>query len=166
MRIEREVDRGVQGFLHRVAEHLGAAPEDEKREILRDLESHIHEALRSRVSEREPTLADLQGVLAEMDPPESYGESAEVERPASPASPGRRATGIAALCISLGSLVVAGLLFPLTGGGLVLWIPVFLFLAGQIAALALGIVAWSCPFGKAAVITSGGLIVLLVLFTA
>ena len=163
MNTETEVERGVQDFLDRVADYLGATPEDEKREILRDLASHIHEALKSRVPGREPTVEDLQGVLAEMDPPESYGESAEVERPG---SPGRRATGIAALCISLGSLVVAGLLFALTGGHLVLWIPVFLFLAGQITALVLGVVAWSCPFGKAAVVTSAALIVLLLLSAA
>jgi len=167
---ETELQRRVQDFLDRVAAHLGPAPDDEKRELLSDLESHIHEALESRLSGRKAAPEDLQAVLAEMDPPESYGEPAEGQRPA---GSGKRTLGLTALCISLGSLLVAMLLAalvyilvsPRTSGLLEMmtWIPAFLFFAGQITALVLGILSWSSPFGKAAVITSSALIALTVL---
>ncbi|HUW56376.1 MAG TPA: hypothetical protein VMZ92_07045 [Planctomycetota bacterium] len=157
MNTETHVERGVRDFLDRVAEHLGAVPEDEKREILTDLASHIHEALASRVSEREPTLADLEQVLAEMDPPESYAPQGDVE---GAAGSDRRTIGIAALCTSLGSLLAAGLLAVLADTRL----PFFLLVVGQVAALGLGILSRSSPFGKAAIITSSALLVLSVLF--
>jgi hypothetical protein len=174
--LDTELQRKVQDFLDRVAAHLGAMPDDEKRELLADLESHIHEALEARLSGRTPTLQDLDAVLAEMDPPESYGEPVAADKPAVPgdqtATSARTGLGIVALCISLGSLVVAMLLATLAyilalgTGGLLAWIPVFLFLAGQLTALVLGILSWSSPFGKAAVITSSALMVLTLLFAS
>jgi hypothetical protein len=57
-----------------VAAHITGAPADEKEEILRNVESHIYEALNERAGEH-PTAADAEAVLAEMDPPESYADT-------------------------------------------------------------------------------------------
>ena len=97
-----------------------------------------------------------------MDPPESYCQATIANKGLQWLE--SKKPGTIALGISLGSLVPAGLLFLLTGNGLALWIPYFLFLAGQIAGLVLGALAWKNPLGKAAVITSALLIVLSVLF--
>ncbi len=74
MSAKQEVRDTVHRFLDRVADHLRAIPPDDKRDILKDLESHIYEKLGKRVEDREPTPADVSAVLAEMDPPESYGQ--------------------------------------------------------------------------------------------
>ena len=69
------ITQGIADFLNRVGQHLGHKTDEEKMEILTDLESHIHEALSARAQGRQSTLEDLQAVLNEMDPPESYGPS-------------------------------------------------------------------------------------------
>jgi hypothetical protein len=95
-----------------------------------------------------------------MDSPESYRHSsAGAETP----DQSRRTIGIVALCICLGSFLLASLLGVLTANDISLWIPYLLFIAGQITALLLGIISWSDPFGKAAAVTSPLLIVLSVL---
>jgi len=60
----------IDRFLGRVEAHLVDRPEDEGEELVSDLEAHIHDALARRESD---SLADVEAVLAEMDPPESYG---------------------------------------------------------------------------------------------
>jgi len=157
MNTDPTIAQGIANFLDRVAEHLVSKTPAQRREILADLESHIYEALASRAAGRQPAADVLKAVLAEMDPPESYGQSSQANQPSLSS---KRIIGIIALCTCLGSLVVAGLLGMLTWHGLAIWIPCFLFLAGQITALVLGIISWSDPFGKAAAITSGVLIAL------
>jgi len=60
----------IDRFLGRVEAHLTDRPEEERDELIDDLEAHIHDALARRESD---TLADVVAVLAEMDPPKSYG---------------------------------------------------------------------------------------------
>lgn len=67
-----EIRAGIRGYLDAVDAHLATQSAEEKRDLLANLESHIHEALDARV-DGEPTRADLDAVLAEMDLPESYG---------------------------------------------------------------------------------------------
>jgi hypothetical protein len=69
-----ELTKRVTAHLDEIRKHLGKLPADERQEILQSIESHIYDALESR-SEGKPTPALLDAVLAEMDPPESYGES-------------------------------------------------------------------------------------------
>ncbi len=163
MTTDPEIRQAVDEFLERVNSHLADQTPQQEREILADLEAHIHEALASRAQDRQPTLDDVQAVLAEMDPPESYGQSSQAKQAS--LSP-KRIIGIIALCTCLGSLALAGLLGLLMGHVLATSIPYFLFLAGQIAALVLGIIARTDPFGKAAIITSCVLIALSILFTS
>lgn len=72
MNSDATISQAVGRFLNRVGEHLAHRRAEEKREILSDLESHIYEALQSRTQDRQPSLEDIQSVLAEMDPPETY----------------------------------------------------------------------------------------------
>ena len=160
MTTDSAIRQAVDEFLQGVNSHLADQTANQKHEILADLEAHIYEALASRVANRQPTVDDLQGVLAEMDPPESYGQLSQAKHAS------KITMGMVALAISLGTLVLAGFIGVLTADFLKIWIPYFLFLGGQIAALVLGIIARRDPFGKAAIITSCMLIALSILFTS
>ena len=150
MRMSEQVRAKVKTYLDDVAAHLGDMSEQERRGLLRQLESHVHEALQARAGDTEADVPDLEAVLSEMDPPESYGQ------------PKKRgiwglSQGKWALLISIGGLVVASILVGLIGGRMVGWIPFFLFLGTQTAAFVLGVLSWRDPFGKAAVFTSAAL---------
>jgi len=73
MNLPKELTKQMKVHLNEVRKYLGNLPADERQEILQSIESHIYDALQSR-SNGEPTAALLDAVLAEMDPPESYGE--------------------------------------------------------------------------------------------
>jgi len=66
-----EIRDEINTYLDQVRAHLGRLPQEEVRDIVENLENHIHELLRQRAHDQ-PTLSDLRAVLAEMDPPESY----------------------------------------------------------------------------------------------
>ncbi len=72
MNTSDEIRDEINTYLDQVRAHLGRLPQEEVRDIAGNLENHIHELLRQRAHDQ-PTLADLQAALAEMDPPESYG---------------------------------------------------------------------------------------------
>ena len=159
MKSDEQACARVQSYLEEVAAHLERMPEREQQDLLRQLESHIHEALQARTGGKDAQASDVEAVLSEMDPPESYGTVRDGRL-------GGLRRGEWALLISLGSLVVAGLLVLLAGGRMAAWIPFFLFLGGQIAAFVIGIQSWRQSCGKAAVFTSGALSILAVLFCA
>jgi len=159
MNSDEQVCVRVQSYLKEVAAHLEGMPEREQQDLLRQLESHIHEALQARTGGKDAQASDVEAVLLEMDPPESYGTVRDGRL-------GRLRRGEWALLISLGSLVVAGLLVLLSGGRMAVWIPVFLFLGSQVAAFVIGILSWRESCGKAAVFTSGALSILAVLCCA
>jgi len=73
MNLSTELTKQLNAHLDEVRKHLGTLPADERQEILQSIESHIYDALENR-SDGEPTPALLDAVIAEMDPPESYGE--------------------------------------------------------------------------------------------
>ncbi len=73
MNLSTELTKQVTAHLDEVRKYLWALPADERQEILQSIESHIYDALETR-SDGEPTPALLDAVIAEMDPPESYGE--------------------------------------------------------------------------------------------
>jgi len=74
MEAKREIDKAVGQYLEEVAAQLGDMPADEKDDILRDIESHIYAALEKYGPN--PTVDDLNVILAGMDRPSSYAPSA------------------------------------------------------------------------------------------
>lgn len=52
-----------------------------RRTITDEVESHIREQLAQRTAPNAPTVADLEAVLAEMDPPEAYGQGTDDRSP-------------------------------------------------------------------------------------
>ena len=158
--MQDEARNAVDRYLKSVRENLHGVPAGQREQMVQDLESHIYEAVRARVGEREPVVEDVTAVLAEMDPPESYGGAGFDAGPS---------LGETAIRIVIYSVVAAVLLYLLGSTRLVsmpLWVPMFVFWGGQIAALVLGILSWSHPLGKAAAISSGLLLALSILFTA
>ena len=155
MKRDQDARGAIQRYLQAVAVHLGDAAGAGKRELLGDLESHIYEALEARGAGEDPQPADVEEVLAGMDPPESFARRSEM-RP-------RQAGGAWALLVSLGTVALAAAILLLGLGAIALWIPLAVFLAGQLAALAIGVAAWADPLGKAAVTVSGGMTVCVVL---
>jgi hypothetical protein len=109
MKTSAEVQAGISRYLVEVATYLGSRTPQERREVLADLEAHIHEALAARG--REPTQNDLEAVLTDMAPPESYAAGEE--------GPGCREVGLLAragrLKLASWSLVLAigGCVVPL-----------------------------------------------------
>ncbi len=73
MNLSTELTKQVMAHLDEVRKYLGNLPADERQEILQSIESHIYDALENRRN-GDPTPALLDAVIAEMDPPESYGE--------------------------------------------------------------------------------------------
>lgn len=69
----REVNEKIGGYLEAVRAHLGDTPEDERDEIVANLESHIRDAVKQR-AQGEPSQEDVAAVLAEMDPPDRYAQ--------------------------------------------------------------------------------------------
>lgn len=67
--LSTEIEKRIRQYLDEVARRLSGVSEKSRQETLQDLESHIHEAFQRRSG---ASLADLEAVLAEMDPPESY----------------------------------------------------------------------------------------------
>jgi hypothetical protein len=161
MNMSPEIRQVVEQYLQSVSAHVGSMPADEKADLLGELREHIYQGLEARAGGSEPALDDLHALLAEMDPPAAYG--AHDQAPAE-GGKGTMSIGLIALCICLGSLLVALPLLLLQG--LVLWIPAFLFLGGQIAALVLGIIGRSSPYGKAAIVVSSLLMLLTVLVSS
>lgn len=88
-----------------VQKHLGELPADEQREILQSLETHIHDALESR-SNGQPDPELLEAILAEMDPPESYGPRSESGNPVNrtPMKKRKKPTGCVIAILALVSI--------------------------------------------------------------
>lgn len=159
--MEQEARQTIQQYLDNVGRQLSSSPEDERAEILRDLESHIYEAIEARTAGREATSEDACAVLAEMDPPECYGRAADGNR----GSGGNRWTmGKIALGISIGFLLLAVVTALIPGAGRGASILSLIF--GQLVALVLGIIARRDPYGKAAAICSAALLLVGILLTA
>lgn len=98
MNLSSELTKQIAGHLNEVRQYLGNLPADERREILQSIESHIYDALETR-SDGDPTPALLDAVIAEMDPPDSYGEL--------PISPKKRTRWRFSLILFLLSIITA-----------------------------------------------------------
>jgi hypothetical protein len=161
MAVSAEVQAGISRYLLEVSTYLGSRGPQERRELLAELEDHIHEALSRRSGE--PTPSDLAAVLAEMAPPESYAAAPlDGLLPAVPAA--RDAVGTSAKVfggVGLGLALAGG---ATVGAALVLqdqlgsssserlaWVG---FAATGLAML-LALAGWRSAAGKAAVLVSG-----------
>jgi hypothetical protein len=69
---QSNLDSRIAGYLEDISARLTNRSEEERTEILRNIEDHIQEALRQRGG-REPSMSDLDHVLKSMDAPDSYG---------------------------------------------------------------------------------------------
>jgi hypothetical protein len=159
MTVSAEVQAAISRYLLEVSMNLGSRTPGERRELLTDLEAHIHEALSRRG--REPTLSDLETVLAEMAAPESYAAGEESPGRSSPQAPARTSTATLAswaLALAIGGFVGPLALAALNphGGGVAVLI---LFPVLELTALVLGILSWRERMGKAAVVLAAVLIV-------
>jgi len=157
MKTDERILAIIQEYLNDVAARLEGMPEPERQDLLIQLEAHIHEALEARTGGGVAQASDVEAVLSEMDPPASYESVGTGSRLA-----GMR-RGQWALAISLGSLVLVGLLSYLSPPEMAF---VSLFFVGQISAFVLGVLSWRDPFGKAAVFTSALMVVALLLCAA
>lgn len=101
MTLSIEIRNRIRAYLDEVAENLEGRPEPVRRELLKQLESHICDALRQDGREN-PTEADLEIVLSEMDPPDSYRIDVEGDDPAPSAAHGGRASDLAVGSITKG----------------------------------------------------------------
>ena len=87
MNLSPELQNKIENYLNAVDAQLGDKSEAARRELLAQLREHIAEAVRHRSAA--PTAADIEAVLAEMDPPESFREE-EVRGPRSEVREERR----------------------------------------------------------------------------
>ena len=72
MNLSSDLQAKIESYLNAVAAQLSGKPEAARRELLAQLREHITESLLCRNAT--PTAADVEAVLAEMDPPESFAE--------------------------------------------------------------------------------------------
>ncbi len=77
--LSSEARMPMDDYLHAVDQALRASgmDRDARRSITDDLETQILETLAARAGPR-PTPADVQGVLAALDPPEAYADAERV----------------------------------------------------------------------------------------
>jgi hypothetical protein len=147
----------IRNYIGKVECRLSKLPKEERQAILDELNSHISEALVTRTGDVEPTSADVQAILAEMDAPEAFGK---VEPSAAP----RYIVGKIALCLSiLGALFTVMLIDFRTGSDSFLRTGTIHFhgvsaisvgVVAQAVALTIGILAWRSIFGKLATVLS------------
>lgn len=78
MTLSVEIRNRIRAYLDEVEENLEGRTEPVRKELLKQLESHICDALRQSGPDN-PTEADLEIVLSEMDTPDSYRIAAEGE---------------------------------------------------------------------------------------
>ena len=111
MEMPAEAQKAIRRYLNAVKSSMTGAPVDEQRDILNELEAHIREALASRLHGAEATASDVDAVLVDMDPPESYAgaadESVAPDRESASRPEGsRKAVGLTALILVLVGLLL------------------------------------------------------------
>jgi hypothetical protein len=157
MKTTKEIRKDISRYLSKVQSRIGDRSKEEQEELLQNLEDHIFELLAQR-SKEEPDRSDLESVLNEMDPPESYGN---------PEKSGEKKHGLRALLSmtigqwALAMLVVGICLFLilflvglLASSDVLLRIGVIFGAIPVISALVLGLFGWKETAGKIAVVGS------------
>ncbi|MHC4982295.1 MAG: HAAS signaling domain-containing protein, partial [Planctomycetota bacterium] len=164
MAIPQEIGKRINKYLAAVESNLRGTPEAEGREILSSLKAHIHDALAARAGDR-PTAEDVEAVLVEMDPPESYGPGSQPDeapiRAEAEATGGKRpaanlanwALGLMILGILVaGCLIAAAVAIEDPPKGPIVFLALALGAIFELLALALGIANRREQAGKAAAI--------------
>lgn len=77
MNLSANIQNRIDDYLRAVEAQLSDKSAAAKQELLTELQEHIAEALRKRSAT--PTVADIDAVLAELDPPESYAEPTDTK---------------------------------------------------------------------------------------
>ncbi len=153
--------RKIQDYLRRVRAHSGDRSAGEQQEIVRAVEEHIYETLHAQSVGSAPT--DVDTILSEMDPPESFGSAAGQEYTTT--QEGRRIPlGILSLIILIGAVTLPFVLMALSELirgtiGSMANVGICLGVLLLIVALGLGIAARKERAGKATIIASAILLV-------
>lgn len=105
MNLSPELLQRIDHHIHQVEQHLAGLAADEQQEILQTVRTHIHDALEHR-SNGNPSKNILEAILAEMDPPESYGSA--LQNTAAEARPKQKQRHALPLFIAL-SLIMIGI---------------------------------------------------------
>ena len=128
--MDRDVNEEIAQYLREVSRNLSHLPEPQRAETLRDIESHIHDALRVRTEGRELTSEDVRALLAEMDPPESYAQTGQYTAIGTPREVlvlGRSIPRVLAFGLAvLGVMIVVQLIIGITTAQIGLFISVVL----------------------------------------
>lgn len=73
MPVPAELQQRIDAYVKRVRSFIANKPAAAREEVINGLREHIHEALNR--AGPSPSLADLEKIIGEMDPPESYAEA-------------------------------------------------------------------------------------------
>lgn len=100
------IEARISHYLAEVESHLSSLSEGERADILNSLQAHIDNELQNR-SRGQPTQEDVEAVLMDMDPPESYAESVSfLAEDDSPVKRVSRLSIIGAIILPFGFLLV------------------------------------------------------------
>jgi len=162
-----EAQEAIRRYLNAVKRAMTATPANEQRDILNELEAHIREALASRLHSAEATTADVEAILVDMDPPESYAGAVDESTPpdresASRPEANRRTVGLTALILVLVGLLLTIFVFA-CHNALTKWgVDAEALAWGSLAVCAIGcLVGWfsfRTSHGKIAAIVGSGLV--------
>lgn len=157
-----EVSKAIKKYLDSVKRHIGDRTASEQAELIRQLEEHIHEAIHQAPN------TPISNIIAQMDPPESFGESDE-RRPPSSAVLGRLTLGHLSLLLMIIAVATPFVLMALSalirgniGSIINVGLPLGVLLL--IVALAMGIVARKERSGRVTIIAALVILALLTFF--
>ena len=167
MKLNTNIEKGIGRYLSEVKAQIGNRPKEEQSDLIHALEEHIIESL-TRSNAGEPDISDLKSVLAEMDPPESYGAEADSTNNKSKfqrlleMSVGKWALTafLAGLCV----FVVFYLIAILTSSDLLIRLGTLFGGVLSITAFVLGLFGWKETSGKVAAVGSVIIILISLLF--
>lgn len=149
--MNRKIERMIAGWLREVGRRLDGS-RAEKRIVLESLREQVYDRLHERSADAPPTVEDLESVLQEIDPPESFGdvdleidldlvEKSRLARIGGWTLVGTAAAAAGTVLLSLTGLVDAQLAVLVT-------------IAGAVAAAAFGFLSWRTSLGRAVGIVS------------
>ena len=159
--IQTKIDAHLDA-IDRVLSDSGT-PLTERLSITNEVEHLIRESLQQHTN-GQPTVADIEAVLMDLDPPESYGETKRTPQPQLPNTPIYKSKPVAGiLSIALSSInfvslvlliIVAGLEETPLQHGTIELLALLVMLVFAIACIC-GIAGWRSGWGKAGTAFSG-----------
>lgn len=188
MKLPHDAERRLDEHLDAIERVLseGGMHRPERRSIVDEVEAQVREMLAERVGEGgEPTLADMDTVLVEVDPPEAYagdeagaGTERTLKASTSEVDASAARYGRISLRLCIGGLLC--LLFVPALMAVYAWattppngmrvsialtwgVAVLVFVICQVVAIPCGILGWRTPVGKAGTVTASVLLGLTVI---